>query len=52
MRIYTLFPVITLKKKIYQILNNSIFEVFIMLLIIGNMIILAIEFDDMPKDYE
>jgi len=33
-------------------LNNSLFEVFIMFLIIGNIIVMAIEYDDMPKDFE
>ena len=32
-------------------LNSSVFEVFIMFLIIGNMIILAIEYDDMPASF-
>lgn len=32
-------------------MNSSVFEVILIFLIIGNMLILAIEFDDMPNDF-
>jgi len=40
-----------IKKKIFRFINSSFFEIFIMLLIIGNMLIMAIESDDSSLEY-
>ena len=44
-------PTNFIKKKIFRFINSSFFEVFIMLLIIGNMLIMAIECDDSSLAY-
>ena len=33
---------------LFFVINSSFFEIFIMSLIVGNMIVMAIEYDDMP----
>lgn len=39
------------KKFIFQIINSSFFEFLILMFIIGNIVILALNYDEQPADY-
>ncbi len=45
-------PKTAFKQKLFYMMKSSFFEFFIMILIVGNTIVLSVEYDDQPASYD
>ena len=42
----------TYRKKLVRLINSKVFEVVIFIVIVGSLVIMALDYDDSPKSYE